>query len=82
MAANLHVLHEPPARPQETLRALADAIERGDHGAVHGLVLVCDAEFGLDVTYSGPGEAATNAHFLLHAGAAKMMSAVMRDKDC
>ena len=83
MAANLHVLPDAGLlNVPAVLRALADDMERGSFGAVHGCAVVWDSQAGLDVSYSGTGEASVNAHFLLHAGAAKMMSAVMRDKGC
>lgn len=61
------------------LRQLADAIERGERGDVHGCAVVLDAA-GLDVFYWGDGEAAPNCHLLLHAGAAKMTAAVVEAK--
>lgn len=77
MAAALHVLRETnllniPA----TLRALADSIEAGKYGEVHGAVLVWDAD-QLEISYMGAGEAAPNAHLLLHAGMMKMIHAVV-----
>lgn len=79
--SNLHVicdtnLLDVPA----VLRNLAAAMEKGDFGTVNGCVVVWDSEEGLDVSYCGTGEAAPNAHLLLHAGAAKMMQAVMGAK--
>lgn len=79
--SNLHILRETnlldvPA----TLRNLAADMESGKFGAVNGCVVVWDSEEGLDVSYCGTGEAAPNAHLLLHAGAAKMMYAVMDGK--
>lgn len=62
-----------------TLRSIADSIEAGEHGTPNCAVLVLDAE-GLDVFYMGTGEAAPNAHLLLHAGAAKMLQAVLDAK--
>jgi hypothetical protein len=62
-----------------TLRAIADAIERGDYGQVLGAALVVDAD-NLETFYTGTGETAPNAHLLFHAGAAKMMHAVMAYK--
>ena len=81
MATNLHVLREACALDiPVTLRAIASEIERGDYGIVNSCVVVWDSASGLDVNYSGTGEAAPNAHLLLHAGAAKMMHAVMQGK--
>lgn len=62
------------------LRNLADSMDSGQFGAINGCVVVWDSEEGLDVSYSGTGEAAPNAHLLLHAGAAKMMQAVLGGK--
>lgn len=78
---NLHVIrgHTLQDIPAE-LRAIADQVERGDLGEVSGCVVVLDG-VGLDLFYAGTGEAAPNAHLLLHAGAAKMMRAVMEAKD-
>lgn len=78
--SNLHILRETnilniPA----TLREIADSIEKGEWGEVKGCVVVADGE-ELNVSYAGSGEAAPNAHLLLHAGAAKMMHAVMMVK--
>ena len=78
--SNLHILRETnllniPA----TLRNIADAIELGKWGEVKSCVVVADGE-ELNVSYSGTGEAAPNAYLLLHAGAAKMMNAVMLEK--
>jgi hypothetical protein len=79
--SNLHLLRETnlldvPA----TLRNLADDIASGKYGTVNGAVIVWDSEEGLDVSYCGSGEAGPNAHLLLHAGASKMMQAVMDGK--
>lgn len=79
--SNLHVLRETnlldvPA----TLRNLADAMEKGQFGSINGCVVVWDCEDGLEVSYCGTGEAGPNAHLLLHAGAAKMMAAVLGGK--
>lgn len=79
--AELHVLRETSLLDiPAVLRALASDMEAGDYGAVNACVVVWDSESGLDVSYSGTGEAAPNAHLLLHAGAAKMMHAVMQNK--
>jgi len=81
MAADLHVLREASLLDiPAVLRAIAAGIERGEYGAVNSCVVVWDSESGLDVSYSGTGEAAPNAHLLLHSGAAKMMHAVMAGK--
>lgn len=77
---NLHILRDTnllniPA----TLREIADAIEQGKWGEVKSCVVVADGD-ELNVSYSGTGEVAPNAHLLLHAGAAKMMHAVMMEK--
>jgi len=79
--SNLHVIRETnlldvPA----TLRNLADAMEKGQFGAINGCVVVWDCEDGLEVSYCGPGDAGPNAHLLLHAGAAKMMHLVLAEK--
>lgn len=81
MSAQLHVLRESnlldvPA----TLRNIADAIERGESGKVNAAVLVIDGD-QLHLHYMGTGEAAPNAHLLLHAGAAKMMKTVLDAKE-
>lgn len=78
--SNVHVLYETnlldvPA----TLRNIADGIEAGEFGTANGCVVVLDAA-GLEVFYAGTGEAAPNAHLLLHAGAAKMLAAVLDAK--
>lgn len=79
--SKLHVIRDTSLLDvPAVLRNLAAAMERGDYGAVNGCVVVWDSEEGLDVSYSGTGEAAPNAHLLLHAGAAKMMQAVMDGK--
>ncbi len=75
--SNLHILRETnlldiPA----TLRNIADSIEKGEWGAVKNCVVVADGD-ELNVSYTGSGEAAPNAYLLLHAGAAKMMHAVL-----
>jgi hypothetical protein len=62
-----------------TLRKIADGIEAGDHGQVHAAVLVLDAA-QVAVFYAGSGEAGPNGHLLLHAGAAKMVQAVLEAK--
>lgn len=77
---NLHVIHEHSLLDiPAVLRTLAADIERGDCGAVRGCVVVLDGD-RLEVSYSGTGEAAPNAFLLLHAGAAKMMAAVVEGK--
>lgn len=70
-----HTLQDIPA----VLRNIADQIGAGDFGTATGCVVVLDAD-ALSVFYAGTGEAAPNAHLLLHAGAAKMMHAVMAGK--
>lgn len=80
MSAELVVLRETnlldiPA----TLRNIADAIEQGQYGDGLGCVVVLDAD-KLQVFYCGSGEAAPNAHLLLGAGMAKMLSTVMEEK--
>lgn len=78
--SNLRILRETSLLDiPAVLRNLADAMERGDYGQVHGCVVVWDAD-GVEVSYSGTGEAAPNAFLLLHAGAAKMMAAVTEGK--
>jgi hypothetical protein len=62
-----------------TLRNIAAAIEEGDYGAAQGCVVVLDADT-LEVFYTGTGEAAPNAHLLLHAGAARMLQPVLDAK--
>lgn len=61
------------------LRRLADDLERGEYGQANGAAVVLDAAH-LEIFYWGTGEAAPNAHLLFHAGAAKMMSAVLQGK--
>lgn len=78
--SNIHVLretnlHDIPA----TLRNIADSIEAGELGAARGCAVVLDAD-RLEVFYTGTGEAAPNIHLLLHAGAAKMIAAVLDAK--
>jgi hypothetical protein len=70
-----HTLQDIPA----VLRSIAAQLANGDFGQVGGAVVVLDG-IGLEVFYAGTGEAAPNAHLLLHAGAAKMMHAVMAGK--
>lgn len=70
-----HTLHDIPA----VLRAIADQVEAGEFGEALGCAVVLDA-LALQVFYAGTGEAAPNTHLLLHAGAAKMMHAVMEGK--
>lgn len=80
MSAQLHVIHQHTLLDiPSTLRAIADAIEKGDYGEATDCAVVLDAAM-VEVFYCGTGEAAPNAHLLLHAGAAKMMSAVMAEK--
>lgn len=62
-----------------TLRDIASGIEAGDYGKALGCAIVLDADT-LDVFYCGTGEAAPNAHLLFHAGAGKMIAAVMEEK--
>jgi hypothetical protein len=63
-------LHDIPA----TLREIADAIEAGTHGEASGCVVVIESDLaGLQVFYTGDGEAGPRAHILLHAGAAKLL---------
>lgn len=77
---NLRILRETSLLDvPAVLRNLADAMERGDYGTVHGCAVVWDAD-AIEVSYSGTGEAAPNAFLLLHAGAAKMMAAVTESK--
>ena len=78
---NLHILRDTNLlNVPATLRNLADNIASGMYGTVNAAVIVWDSEEGLDVSYCGTGEAAPNAHLLLHAGAAKMMQAVVGGK--
>ncbi|MES2973383.1 MAG: hypothetical protein V4757_07230 [Pseudomonadota bacterium] len=70
-----HTLQDIPA----VLREIADQVEKGEFGKATGCVVVLDSD-GLEVFYAGTGEAAPNAHLLLHAGATKMMNAVMAGK--
>lgn len=80
MTAKLHVIREHTLRDiPATLRAIADELESGAYGEASGCAVVLDAE-QLEVFYAGSGEAAPNTHLLLHAGAAKMMKAVMDAK--
>lgn len=76
----LHLLRETnlPDVPA-TLRKIADGIEAGTFGVPHGCAVVLDAAT-LHVFFTGNGEAAPNAHLLLHAGAAKMVQAVLEAK--
>jgi len=62
-----------------TLRRIADDIERGEFGQVNAAALVLDA-FELECFFCGSGETGPNAHLLFHAGAAKMMAAVLGGK--
>ncbi|WP_434033714.1 hypothetical protein [Cupriavidus sp. a3] len=78
--SNLRLLRETSLLDvPSVLRNLADAMERGEHDQVNGCVVVWDADT-LEVSYAGTGEAAPNAHLLLHAGAAKMMARVIEGK--
>lgn len=78
--AKLHVMRETNLRDiPATLRNIADAIESGTHGEATGCVVVLDA-LRIEVFYTGSGEAAPNAHLLLHAGAAKMLATVVEAK--
>lgn len=75
--AKLHVLRETnlldiPAM----LRVLADDIEKGEYGHVHGCAFVLDAD-PVRPFYWGSGEAGPNGFLLLHAGAAKVMATVL-----
>ena len=80
MTASVHLLRESNLLDVPgTLRRIADSIEAGEYGVVGGATVVLDGD-GLEVFYAGTGEAAPNAHLLLHAGAAKMMRAVMDGK--
>ena len=79
--SNLHVIRETSLQDvPNTLRNLADTMECGDFGVINSCTVVWDSEEGLDVSYCGTGEAAPNAFLLLHAGAQKMMQAVMDGK--
>lgn len=62
-----------------TLREIANDIEAGVFGEATGCAVVLDAQT-LEVFYCGTGEAAPNAHLLLHAGAAKMLARVVEAK--
>ena len=62
-----------------TLRNIADSIESGEFGEAYGCAVVLDAQ-DIEVFYAGTGEAAPNTHLLLHAGAHKMLQAVMEQK--
>lgn len=76
----LHVIRETNLfNVPATLRNIADGIEKGEYGDALGCVVVLDADT-LDVFYMGSGESAPNAHLLLHAGAAKMLAAVVAGK--
>lgn len=78
--SNLRLLRETSLLDvPAVLRNLADAMERGEYGQINGCVVVWDADT-LEVSYAGTGEAAPNAHLLLHAGAAKMMARVIEGK--
>lgn len=80
MSATLHVIHNTSlVDVPSVLRNIADAIERGEYGTVLSGALVLDAE-AIEVFHMGEGEAAPNAHLLLHMGAAKMVKAVMGAK--
>lgn len=77
---NLHILWETTLlNIPAVLRNIANSIEQGEWGDVKGCVVVTDGD-QLNVSYSGTGEVAPNAYLLLHAGAAKMMHAVMMEK--
>lgn len=79
-AAKLHVMRDSTLRDiPATLRNIAADIEAGKFGTAQGCVVVLDAD-RLDVFYTGTGETAPNAHLLLHAGAAKMLAAVVEAK--
>ena len=79
--SNIHLLRDTTLRDiPATLRALADEVEGGKFGKAESCVVVIDAEYALEVSFCGSGEAAPNAHLLLHAGAAKMMHAVISEK--
>jgi hypothetical protein len=80
MTGNLRVLRETNLQDvPATLRNIAAGIEAGEFGTPQACTVVLDAD-SLQVFYMGTGEAAPNAHLLLHAGAAKMMHAVMLEK--
>lgn len=80
MAASVHLLRDSNLLDVPgTLRRIADSIEAGEYGEVGGATLVVDGDY-LEVFYAGTGEAAPNAHLLLHAGAAKMLKAVLDAK--
>lgn len=78
--SNIHLLRETNLlNVPATLREIADEIEIGTYGGVKCGVLVLDGA-GLEVFYMGTGEAAPNAHLLLHCGAAKMTEAVVKGR--
>lgn len=62
----------------ESLRALADEIEAGEHGAAHNLLWVIDAGDGqIDLGLMGKaGEAGITAHFLAAAAQKRILSGV------
>jgi hypothetical protein len=80
MSATLHVVRERSlADVPATLRELADAIEQRskDSGkTTDACVVVWTDADGVQVSYSGSGEAAPNAVFFLQLGIAKMVAAV------
>lgn len=77
---NIVVLRETNLQDiPSTLRNIADSIEDGEYGEAAGCVVVLDAD-QLEVFYTGTGEAAPNAHLLLHAGAGKMVQRVLDEK--
>jgi RecA/RadA recombinase len=77
----LHVIREYTVRDAPAvLRKIADQLEAGQVGEVNGCVVVVDAEEGLDVSYTGEGEAAPRALMLLQAGHAKLLQIAMGGK--
>ena len=61
------------------LRALADAIERGDHGRVLGCAVVLDAP-RLVVSYAGDSEAVPTGHLLLCLGASVVLGRLVKER--
>lgn len=57
----------------ETLRTIADKIERGDWGEVTNCAVVLDAG-AVETFFMGPGEVWPTLHYLLVVGAQKLVN--------
>ena len=62
-----------------TLRKIAEGIESGDYGEVHGACLILDGDM-LEVFHTGKGDVG-DAVLLMNCGIAKLTNAVLMAKE-